>query len=112
MLQINGVSVTREATTEPTLYYPPDGEPAMVYLETFPDGRPHFIHEFGDTGRGNNTQDYKVPLGHYFMLGDNRDNSADSRHPRVGFVPLENLRGRVLYVYWAQDWSRIGTVVE
>lgn len=108
ILHINGVAVTRDETTEPTLSFPPGAEPAMIYLETFPDGRSHLIHEFGDTSRGDNTRAYNVPADHYFMMGDNRDNSSDSRFPQVGFIPRENLRGRALYIWWARDLSRIG----
>ncbi|MGH9869841.1 MAG: signal peptidase I [Candidatus Polarisedimenticolia bacterium] len=41
----------------------------------------------------------KVPPGHYFLMGDNRDNSADSRE--LGFVPRSQIRGRALFVYWS-----------
>jgi signal peptidase I len=51
-----------------------------------------------------------VPNDHYFVLGDNRENSQDSRY--WGFVPLRSIRGKALYIYWAKDISRIGVQIE
>ncbi|MCA3555801.1 signal peptidase I, partial [Aestuariivirga sp.] len=48
-----------------------------------------------------NTDEYIVPPGHYFMMGDNRDNSQDSRYPRVGYVPLENFVGRADIIFFS-----------
>lgn len=67
------------------------------FVETLPGGHSHAILNIDSQG-SDNTQVYTVPAGHYFFLGDNRDNSADSRVPSivggVGFVPFENLIGR------------------
>ncbi|MBE1285908.1 MAG: signal peptidase I [Rhodobacteraceae bacterium] len=67
------------------------------FVETFPEGREHVVLNIGDQG-SDHTPVYLVPEGHFFFMGDNRDNSADSRLPQaaggVGFVPYENLIGR------------------
>ncbi len=66
-------------------------------IETLPNGVSHSILNIGMQG-SDNTPVYTVPEGHYFFMGDNRDNSSDSRVPNiangVGFVPYENLIGR------------------
>ena len=67
------------------------------YIETLPNGVSYEVVNIGTQG-SDNTGIYTVPEGHYFFMGDNRDNSADSRLPQsaggVGYVPYENLIGR------------------
>ena len=77
------------------------------FVETLPNGRAHRILELTDTDRLDNTKVFTVPPGHYFAMGDNRDNSSDSRVPPeqsgVGFIPIENLVGRAEVMFFSTD---------
>ncbi len=74
------------------------------YVETLPNGRSHSIIEESDTGPFDTTGVYTVPEGHFFAMGDNRDNSRDSRFlNEVGFVPRENLVGRAEFIFFSVD---------
>jgi len=81
------------------------------YRETLPNGVSYNVIDQVPDSPGDNTATYVVPEGHYFMMGDNRDDSADSRFPviseggGVGFVPEENLVGRATIVFFSTDGS-------
>ena len=105
-LYINGTMVKREPTT-PYATTDAYGRPVTVpaYIETLPNGVSHeVIEREGDRGYWDNTFEYTVPADHYFMMGDNRDNSTDSRDLNsVGYVPYENFVGRAEIIFFSVD---------
>lgn len=80
-------------------------------VETLPNGVSYPVLNITDVARGDTTQEVVVPAGHVFVLGDNRDNSLDSRFAQaqggVGFVPLENLIGRADRVLFSSAGSSL-----
>lgn len=103
VLHINGDAVKRVARGD-YVYRDESGRivRAQLYRETLPGGRSHDIIELSDNGPLDNTPVYTVPPGHYFAMGDNRDNSLDSRvSSAVGFVPARNLVGRAEILFFS-----------
>ncbi|MCB2054462.1 MAG: signal peptidase I [Geminicoccaceae bacterium] len=76
-----------------------------LYLETLPNGVDHQILDLTSLGALDNTKVFEVPEGHVFAMGDNRDNSLDSRTDQVSFVPLENLIGRADFLLFSVNGS-------
>lgn len=80
------------------------------YVEFFLNGKKHLIRETQDNyGQNDNTIEFKVPENHFFMMGDNRDNSIDSRAlSYVGFIPFNNLVGKAEIIFFSIDKNNYG----
>ena len=105
VLHINDVAVNRDRKGFATAS---DGYNVIrfaVYQETLPNGKSYLIQERSDDDLLDNTNVFLVPEGHYFMMGDNRDNSRDSRTTSVGMVPAENLIGRAERLFFSHNSS-------
>jgi signal peptidase I len=83
------------------------GKPIAQYVETLPNGVSYNVLDRDANGAADNTEVYTVPANHYFMMGDNRDNSLDSRYAPtsslggVGYVPYENFVGRADIIFFS-----------
>ncbi|MEJ6781446.1 signal peptidase I [Aminobacter sp. Piv2-1] len=101
VLYINGTAVPREKVGQidnPDITE--ENRPVDVYRETLPNGVSYDTLDLTPNAIGDDTREFVVPEGHFFMMGDNRDNSTDSRFT-VGFVPAENLVGRANIIFFS-----------
>jgi signal peptidase I len=105
VLHINGETVKKERVDDFVMRESEGRERHMArYMETLPNGVTYPVLDLINEGIGDNTEVYKVPEGHFFMMGDNRDNSTDSRFlSEVGYVPFENLVGRAQIIFFSID---------
>lgn len=105
VLYLNGEAVKREKIKD-FIDVEKESQRIEQFRETLPNGVSYVTHNLWDYGGpgADNTEVFTVPPGHYFMMGDNRDNSLDSRFSNgVGYVPYENLVGRATILFFSHN---------
>ena len=110
-LWINGAIVERRPT-EISQQVPKREATPEEYIEILPGGVAHRIWEFGDANAFDNTEVIEVPAGRYFVMGDNRDRSNDSRVPDFGYVPRAAFSDRPDLIFMSPELSQIGKSVQ
>ncbi|MCP4394209.1 MAG: signal peptidase I [Alphaproteobacteria bacterium] len=104
---LNGVNLPRQLIASYILKHPIDAggvelDTASKYIEQLPNGVSYEILQIFKNQITDDTKAYRVPENHIFVIGDNRDNSDDSRK-NIGFVPIENIVGRVYIKIYSKD---------
>jgi signal peptidase I len=113
VLFINGEAVPKQRVADYVdKYGEGSGRPIPQYVETLPNGVTYKVLDMEPNGSADNTEEYVVPPGNYFMMGDNRDNSRDSRYAQIGYVPRENIIAKATSIASSWNLSRIGMKIE
>ena len=100
-LYINGKMVEREFVRAEEVYNGAEKVLYNRYVETLPNGIKHDIYEIDDMVKSDDTPEIIVPEGHFFLMGDNRDNSFDSRF--FGSIPLTHLEGKAEFLFYSTN---------
>lgn len=110
IVSVNGTPLPREdlGLAPPNF---PDEHNVRLYRESLPNGRSYLVRDDPADGFYDDVAEITVPAGHYIMMGDNRDNSNDSRNPKIGPIAAADVTGKAKLVYFAPDLSRVGTWV-
>lgn len=98
-LYINDIMVEREFVGQEKMNTEQGEITYNKYIETLPNGLKHPIYEINDGLQADNTQKFVIPEGYFFAMGDNRDNSLDSRF--FGPVPQVNLEGKARFIFYS-----------
>lgn len=114
VLELNDAPVRQDMVGDYTVSMNENELTAIRFEERFGSENPHSILDaFPETGQLDNLGPYHVPEGHYFMLGDNRDLSSDSRITnQMGYVPVSAVLGAAVYVGWSKNAARIGARIK
>ncbi|MBM3644477.1 MAG: signal peptidase I [Alphaproteobacteria bacterium] len=123
VLAINGKPVERVRIGDYARTAHGHSQRGTLYSEELPNGRKYLLLEYSDTFATDNTPEFTVPAGHFFVMGDNRDDSLDSRTSLLGrdrlgqlrdrdtlgwYVPFENLVGRAEFIFFSHDPGAAG----
>src|SRR5262249_5076436 len=110
VVEINGQAIpTADAGTYRYSHSGQAEQQGTLKRESPPNGASYTTLDLIKNGPYDSTKVYQIPDGHYFLLGDNRDNSVDSRVDKFGYIPQANVLGKISWVFWSPDLSRIGT---